>query len=89
MGTSGTLNYGRCPCGGQYESRLIEIRMTATNPPVVVSDVPQGACPSCGSRVYKAETLERIEALLKGSNVDGRLNRPERWLEADMFGSRL
>lgn len=36
---------------------------------VVLTDVPQGACPNCGSRVYKAEVLERIETLMKGARV--------------------
>jgi hypothetical protein len=33
---------------------------------VVLTNVPQGACPQCGSRVYKAEVLERLESLMKG-----------------------
>jgi hypothetical protein len=37
--------------------------MTVRGEPVVLTDVPQGACPICGSRVYKTEVLERIEAL--------------------------
>ena len=36
---------------------------------VVLTDVPQGACPNCGSRVYKAEVLERIETLMKGARM--------------------
>ncbi len=40
--------------------------MTVAGKAVVLSNVPQGACPLCGSRVYKAEVLERIEALMKG-----------------------
>jgi len=33
---------------------------------VLFTDFPQGACPLCGSRVYKAEVLEIHEAILKG-----------------------
>jgi hypothetical protein len=32
--------------------------------PIVLADVPQGACPVCGSRVYKAAMLERVEGLM-------------------------
>jgi hypothetical protein len=62
----GKRDYGRCPCSGQYENRYVEVRMTVNTKVVVLTDVPQGACPLCGSRVYKAETLERIESLMKG-----------------------
>ncbi len=34
---------------------------------VVLTNVPQGGCPQCGSRVYKAEVLERLESLMKAS----------------------
>ena len=61
----GKHDYGRCPCGGSYENRAVEVRMTVSGKPVVLTDVPQGACSTCGSRVYKPETLERIESLLK------------------------
>lgn len=40
--------------------------MTVNNKVVVLTNVPQGACPLCGSRVYKPEVLERIESLMKG-----------------------
>lgn len=56
--------YGKCPCGGVYETRSVEVRMTVEEGPVILTDVSQGACPKCGSRVYKAETLERIESLM-------------------------
>ena len=44
--------------------------MTVQTKQVVLTNVPQGACPLCGSRVYKAEVLERIESLMKGSKID-------------------
>jgi hypothetical protein len=40
--------------------------MTVDGKNVLLKDVPQGACPQCGSRVYKPETLLRIELLMKG-----------------------
>ncbi len=62
----GRREYGRCPCSGTYEQRFVEVRMTVNGKVVVLTNVPQGACPTCGSRVYKAEVLERIESLMKG-----------------------
>lgn len=62
-------DYGRCPCGGRYENRYVEVRLTVNGKVVVLTQVPQGACPHCGSRVYKAEVLERIELLMKGRTV--------------------
>ena len=62
----GKRDYGRCPCSGAYDNRFVEVRMTVASKVVVLTDVPQGACPLCGSRVYKAEVLERIESLMKG-----------------------
>ncbi len=58
-------DYGRCPCSGAYENRFVEVRLTVHGKVVVLTEVPQGACPSCGSRVYKGEVLERIESLMK------------------------
>ena len=57
--------WGRCPCGGTYETRWVEVRMTVRGRVVVLTDVPQGACPSCGSRVYKPKTLQQIETLMR------------------------
>jgi YgiT-type zinc finger domain-containing protein len=63
------LEYGRCPCRGTYDNRSVEVRLTINGKVVVLTAVPQGACPNCGSRVYKAETLERIESLMKGTKI--------------------
>ena len=49
--------------------------MTLETGTVHLNDVPQGACPVCGSRVYKAEVLERIEAMMSEQKLDPRLNR--------------
>jgi YgiT-type zinc finger domain-containing protein len=57
--------YGRCPCSGTYEQRWVEVRMTVSGRVVVITDVPQGACPVCGSRVYKTDVLEMIEAFMR------------------------
>jgi YgiT-type zinc finger domain-containing protein len=59
-------DYGQCPCGGVYERRTVEVRMTLGGEVVSLANVPQGACPLCDSRVYKAGTLEAIEAAMRG-----------------------
>ena len=61
--------YGTCPCTGVYEPRRVEVRMTVGEQAVVLTDVPQGACPQCGSRVYKALVLQVLEHLLHGRPV--------------------
>lgn len=66
----GKPEYGRCLCSGKYENRSVEVRMTVAGKVVVLTKVPQGACPLCGSRVYKAEVLERIESLMKRLKVE-------------------
>ena len=67
-------DWGRCPCSGEYEHRLVEVNLTVDGKRVTLTDVPQGACPNCGSRVYKAETLARIEGVLKNEPFDRRLS---------------
>ncbi len=66
--TSLTLDYGKCRCAGQLESRSVEIRMTLEHGLVALTNVPQGACPVCGSRVYKAWVLQCIEGVYQGAN---------------------
>jgi YgiT-type zinc finger domain-containing protein len=59
-------DYGQCPCGGFYEPAGVQVQLTLADDVVVLPDVPQGQCPVCGSRVYKAEVLELIEAIFHG-----------------------
>jgi len=63
-----TLDYGKCPCGGQYECRVVEVRMTVDGRKMILTGVPQGACPSCGGRVYKLNVLQSIEVLMRSSD---------------------
>jgi hypothetical protein len=72
------LQYGECPCGGVYEARTVEVRIPVEGKPLVMKDMPQGACPNCGSRVYKLEVLERIEALMKSGLTASQLLEPAR-----------
>lgn len=69
MNPTALHDYGRCPCTGLYERRFVEVRMNVRGKVVVLTGVPQGTCQMCGSRVYKADILERIETLMKGDRV--------------------
>ncbi|MEN8654158.1 hypothetical protein ABCR94_27070 [Streptomyces sp. 21So2-11] len=63
--------YGRCPCGGTYEERWVDVRFTDPHGSSGrLTDVPQGACVLCGSRVYKLAVLQRIEGAFKGALTD-------------------
>lgn len=65
-----------CACGGgRLSLRNVEINITAGGQAVMLRDVPQLACPSCGSRVYAADTLERLEAIMRASRTDPCLGR--------------
>jgi hypothetical protein len=68
--------YGRCPCGGHYQPRIVEVRMQVGGRPVLLEEIPQGACLNCGSRVYKAGILELVDSVLKGETLDRRCNEP-------------
>jgi YgiT-type zinc finger domain-containing protein len=59
--------FGTCPCGGVYETQPVEVRMLVDDHSVTLSDVPQGRCPVCGSRVYSAAELAAIESLFQGN----------------------
>jgi YgiT-type zinc finger domain-containing protein len=59
-----SYDFGRCPCGGIYEPKLVEV--TVQDADVVLTDVPQGHCPVCGGRIYKASVLDCIERIHSG-----------------------
>ena len=73
MSQSTAYEWGSCPCGGRYEHRPVEVDMTVAGQRITLTDVAQGGCPNCGSRVYKAETLARIEGVMKHELFDRRL----------------
>ena len=61
---------GAAQCGGKYESRMVEVTIKGVgDEPVVLKNVPQGVCPVCSGRVYKAQVLERIEATYRGTQT--------------------
>jgi YgiT-type zinc finger domain-containing protein len=69
------VQYGRCPCSGHYESRGVEVKMTVHGKLIVLADVPQGACPNCGSRVYKLQVLEYVESAMRGKQTNNPQSR--------------
>ncbi|MFC8131952.1 FHIPEP family type III secretion protein [Streptomyces sp. NPDC057302] len=71
-GTGPPTWYGRCPCGGRYEERRVDVGFTRTHDGTrhVLSDIPQGVCTLCGARVYKLAVLQRIEAVKRAVQDD-------------------
>jgi YgiT-type zinc finger domain-containing protein len=59
-----SYEYGRCRCGGTYESKIVEVSFSDSD--VVLTDVPQGHCNVCGAKIYKARDLECIERIMSG-----------------------
>lgn len=64
--------YGQCPCQGVFERRYVEVRMTVGGEPVTLTDIPQGSCPQCGGRVYKAGVIEELEAMMRNEGPPDR-----------------
>lgn len=64
----GRASGGICPCTGIYEQRAVDVtiaRQPGPGPepePLTLAALPQQVCPICGSRVYPAPVLSRIEA---------------------------
>ena len=70
MPLSRVFDYGTCPFGGKYESRMVEITIKGVgDEPVVLKNVPRGVCPVCGFYVHKVQVLERIEATYRGAQI--------------------
>jgi hypothetical protein len=66
---------GRCPPVALTRTGGVEIRMTVAGEVILLADVPRGACPECGSRVFRAGILEHIESAYRAEPVDRRLAR--------------
>jgi len=65
------FDFGRCPCGGgSYKAGLVTVRMTIQGRLIEITDVPRGSCGTCGGYVYKAETLRRIEGVMRSESWD-------------------
>jgi hypothetical protein len=66
MPRSTVLDAGQCPCGGTFASRLITVPLNALGPGGALEDVPESRCGDCGTRVYQAALLRRIESIMRG-----------------------
>jgi len=76
MMASAVVDWGRCICAQALQHEWIDVPRTVDGRPAPLTDVPRGRCVACGSRVYRAESLGRVEAVLKGRASDGRLAGP-------------
>jgi len=59
--------FGTCACGGAFEERVVAVTAprTGRKKDAQLLDVEQGVCPNCGSRVYKARSLESAEGAFR------------------------
>ena len=57
----------RCTCGGPFEGTDVQINVKAENGDVVLPEVPQAVCTSCGRKAYTVATLQRIEAVKRAT----------------------
>ncbi len=72
-----SFDFGRCPCGGgEYRQQEVEVNLHARS--LKLEGIIQGVCSSCGGRVYKLDTLWRIEALMRDETVDPVANQGHR-----------
>lgn len=70
MTPSINYDYGSCPCSGFYDNRRVEVRLNVNGRVEILSQIQQGACPLCGSRVYKINVLDRIESLMRSTSLE-------------------
>ena len=58
---SAAPEFGNCPCGGRFETKFVDVKMTARDGPVTLNGIPQGHCSRCHSCVYRRADLTHIE----------------------------
>jgi hypothetical protein len=56
--------FGTCPCGGVYDTQVVDVRFSRGEVKRSLDSVPQGRCPSCESRVYKVLDLHLAETMM-------------------------
>jgi hypothetical protein len=61
--------YGKCACGTEFDAVVVELRFGALEPEYVLRDVPQASCPTCGTRVFTASVIERVEAAYRDAHA--------------------
>jgi YgiT-type zinc finger domain-containing protein len=63
------FQFGNCPCGGgEYQQKEVDVTFTSRS--LKLEGVVQGFCSACGARVYKLDTLWRIEAVMREERAD-------------------
>ena len=63
------FHFGKCPCReGDYVPKEVDVNFYDRS--LKLEGVPQGACQACGSRVYKLDTLRRIEGVMRKVHAD-------------------
>ena len=79
-----SFDFGKCPCGGgKYKVGSVTVRMTVQGRQIEMLDVAQGSCSTCTSRVYKADTLRRIESVMRAEPRDAVVAGRRRLSSAD------
>ena len=70
MATSRVSDFGQCGCSGDIQLHWVEVRFGGDpDNPANGRMVPQGRCPTCGSRYYTAFTLQALEETYTHVNV--------------------
>jgi len=59
--------FGTCACGGAFERRVAAVTAPrrGRKKSARLLEVEEGVCPICGSRVYKARSLQSVEAAFR------------------------
>ena len=59
--------FGTCACGGSFEGQVVAITAprAGRRKAAHLLEVEEGVCPICGSRVYKAQSLQTVEAAFR------------------------
>jgi hypothetical protein len=59
--------FGTCACGGSFEGQVVAITAARTGRrrAARLLEVEEGVCPICGSRVYKTQSLQSVEAAFR------------------------
>ncbi|HEY3201332.1 MAG TPA: hypothetical protein VGK55_12360 [Actinomycetes bacterium] len=69
MATSEITDFGRCSCSGEISLRWVEVQFSRpAGEPAMLGNVPQGRCEVCGSRYYRASTLQWIELAFRATH---------------------
>ena len=69
-----------CPrCGTQMEERSVSVCFWDLTPSTKIEGVPAEVCGRCGERLYKPETLDRLE------EIQERFGMPDRRVAMNVY----